>query len=126
VELVASELEAVIAVTQASGGESLEPDVVFDVRRRHDDARGLCGFEHDALERAQARRIEVLELPDSIDGDAVELTRTAEGTTLAIDDMRSVGKIDALEARGEHEGPEYVVRAERLDANLWEIHAAAL
>jgi hypothetical protein len=74
----------------------------------------------------QARRIEVLQLPGSLDGDSIELTRTADGTTLAIDDMRSVGKIPELERRGEREGPEYVVRAERLDGDLWEIHAGAL
>jgi hypothetical protein len=88
--------------------------------------RARAARQNETLWAVQARRIEVLELPDDLDGDAIELTRTADGSTLAIDDMRSIGKIPALEARGEHEGPEYAVRAERLDGNLWEIHAAAL
>ena len=106
--------------------QSLEPLASAVEQALRPPYRARAARQGETLWAVQARRIEVLELPDSIDGDEVELTHTADGTTLAIDDMRSVGKIGALEARGEHEGPEYVVRGERLDGNLWEIHAAAL
>ena len=106
--------------------QSLEPlaNAVEQVLRA--PYRAPAARQNETLWAVQARRIEVLQLPDAIDGDAIELTRTADGTTLAIDDMRSVGRLPVLEQRGEQEGPEYVVRAERLDGDLWEIHAAAL
>ena len=74
----------------------------------------------------QARRIEVLELPDAPGGDVIDLTRTADGVTLAVDGQRIFGSLPSLEERGEREGAEYAVRAERLDGDLWEIRAAAL
>jgi hypothetical protein len=106
--------------------QSLEPlaNAVEQVLRAPYRAR--AARQNETLWAVQARRIEVLQLPDAVEGDAIELTRTSDGTTLSIDDMRSVGTLPTLERRGEQEGPEYVVRAERLDGDLWEIHAAAL
>jgi len=80
----------------------------------------------ETLWAVQARRIEVLELRDAPGGDAIEVTRTADGTTLTIDDARTFGSLPALEERGAREGVEYTVRAERLDGDLWEVRAAAL
>jgi hypothetical protein len=80
----------------------------------------------ESLWAVQARRIEVIALPDGPAGDELELTHTAEGTTLVIDDARQFGSIPALEARGERAGREYTVRAERLDGDLWEVRAAPL
>ena len=74
----------------------------------------------------EASRIEVLELPDAPGGDVIDLTRTADGVTLAVDGQRIFGSLPSLEERGEREGAEYAVRAERLDGDLWEIRAAAL
>jgi len=80
----------------------------------------------DALWAIEARRIEVVELLDAPDGDAIDLTHTVDGTTVAVDDQRIFGSVPALEQRGEREGPEYTVHAERLDRDLWEVRAAAL
>jgi hypothetical protein len=74
----------------------------------------------------EATRIEVLALPEAPAGDAIDLTRTAEDTTLAVDGQQIFGSLPALEERGEREGAEYAVHAERLDGDLWEIRAAAL
>jgi hypothetical protein len=74
----------------------------------------------------EASRIEVLEVPDAPSGDAIDLTRTAEGTILAVDGQQIFGSLPALEERGEREGADYTVHAERLDGDLWEIRAAAL
>jgi hypothetical protein len=106
--------------------QSLEPLASALEQTLHPPYRARAARQRESLWVVQARRIEVLQLPDELDGDTIELSHTADGTTLVLDDMRSVGKIPALERRGEHEGPEYVVRAERLDGDLWEIHAAAL
>jgi hypothetical protein len=108
------------------GPDEVEPLAAAVGQTLNGPFRARAARQSDDLWAVQARRIEVLELPGSLDGDTIELTRTAEGTTLSIDEMRSVGKIPALERRGEHEGPEFVVRAERLDGDLWEIRAEVL
>jgi hypothetical protein len=63
----------------------------------------------------QARRIEVREIPNQA-GDSLELT--SEG--LQIDGRRVFGSVKELEGLGD------VVRAERLDGDLWEVRASAL
>jgi hypothetical protein len=63
----------------------------------------------------QARRIEVREIPDRA-GDSLELT--SEG--LSVDGQRVFGSVRELEGLGD------VVRAERLDGDLWEVRASAL
>jgi hypothetical protein len=64
----------------------------------------------------QAKRIEVVEIRDGPAGDAIELS--ADG--VLVDGERVFGSVPALENRGD------VVRAERLDGDLWEIQAGSL
>jgi hypothetical protein len=64
----------------------------------------------------QARRIEVVEIPDGPGGDTIEV---APGSLL-VDGERAFGSIPQLEQLGD------VVRAERLDGDLWEVQIAAL
>ena len=87
-------------------------------------ARGVRRGE--SMWAVEASRIEVLELPDAPGGDVIDLSRTAEGTILAVEGQQIFGSVPALEERGEREGAEYAVHAERLDGDLWEIRAAAL
>jgi hypothetical protein len=87
-------------------------------------ARGVRRGE--SLWAVEASRIEVLALPDAPSGDAIDLARTEEGTTLAVDGQQIFGSLPALEERGEREGADYAVHAERLDGDLWEIRVAAL
>ena len=87
-------------------------------------ARGVRRGE--SLWAVEASRIEVLALPDAPGGDAIDLTHTEEGTILAVDGQQIFGSLPALEQRGEREGADYAVHAERLDGDLWEIRAAAL
>lgn len=88
--------------------------------------RARATRQRDTLWAVQGRRIEVLELRDDLEGDTIDVTHTAEGTTLTVDDARTFGSLPALEERGAREGREYSVHAERLDGGLWEIRAAAL
>ncbi len=81
---------------------------------------------HESLWAIEAKKIEVLSLPDAPGGDAIDLTRTADGTTYAVDEQRIFGSLPALVERGEREGPEYTVHADRLDGDLWEVRASAL
>jgi hypothetical protein len=106
--------------------DSLEPLAAAVERALQPPYRARAARQRESMWAVQARRIEVLEIRDGPAGDAIEVTRTADGTTLAVDDAREFGSIPLLEQRGEKEGPEYVVRAERLDGDLWEVRAAAL
>lgn len=72
-----------------------------------------------------ARRIEVVEA-QSLVGDEAELAVTREGRLLRVDGRTVLGSAPALERAGEGRGSEYVVRARRLDGNLWEVETAAL
>jgi hypothetical protein len=87
-------------------------------------ARGVRRGE--TLWAVEAKRIEVLSIPDAPGGDTIDLTQTADGTTVAVDEQRIFGSVPVLAERGEREGPEYTVHAERLDDDLWEVRAAAL
>ena len=88
--------------------------------------RARAARQSETLWAVQARRIEVLRIPDGPEGDEIELTHTADGTTYTVDDARQFGTVPALEERGAREGAEYTVHAERLDGDLWEIRATAL
>jgi hypothetical protein len=73
-----------------------------------------------------ARRIEVAEVPEEVDGDEVDLTVYDGEKVLRIDGERSFGSIRSLEELAAKRFPSYVLRAERLDGVLWEVVVAAL
>ena len=105
---------------------SLEPLASAVERELRPPYRARGARQNATLWAIQAKRIEVVQIPDGPEGDTIELTHTADGTTLAVDDMTHFGSVRELEERGAREGPEYTVRAERLDGDLWEVRAAAL
>jgi hypothetical protein len=105
---------------------SLEPLAAAVEQALHAPYRARAARQGESLWAVQARRIEVLELPGAPEGDAIDLTHTADGTTVAVDDARIFGSLPALEQRGAREGREYTVHAERLDGDLWEIRASSL
>ncbi len=72
-----------------------------------------------------ANRIAIASLPD-LRGDEAELTSTRDGKVLKVDGRTTLGSARGLERLGEAEGTEYVVRAARLDGDLWEVEATAL
>jgi hypothetical protein len=80
----------------------------------------------ETLWAVEAKRIEVLRIPEAPEGDTIDLTQTNDGTTLAVDDQRIFGSLPVLAQRGEREGSEYTVHADRLEDDLWEVRAAAL
>jgi len=106
--------------------DSLEPLATAVEQSVRAPYRARAARQGDSLWVIQARRIEVIELPNAPEGDAIDLTRTADGVTLAVDDARIFGSLPHLEERGAREGREYSVHAERLDGDLWEVRAAAL
>jgi hypothetical protein len=106
--------------------EGLEPLAAAVEKELTAPFRARATRQRDTLWAVQGRRIEVLALREGQEGDAIDVTHTAEGTSLTVDDARTFGSLPALEERGAREGREYTVHAERLDGDLWEIRAAAL
>jgi hypothetical protein len=80
-----------------------------------------------ALWAVAATRIEVVEVPEEIGGDEIELAAQADHHTLLVDGDKVFGSVPTLEtlAAGRH-GDAWVVRAVRLDGSLWEVRTAAL
>jgi hypothetical protein len=105
---------------------SLEPLAAAVERELRPPYRARAVRRSEAMWAVEANRIAVVELPDAPGGDAIDVTKTADGTTVAVDEQRIFGSLPELEALGEHEGREYTVHAERLDGDLWEVRAAAL
>jgi hypothetical protein len=80
----------------------------------------------DALSWGVAARRIVLVTEPGLDGEEAQLAVSREGRTLTIDGVERVARAPALEAAGAAEGDEFVVRARRIDGDLWEIETAAL
>lgn len=71
------------------------------------------------------RKIDVVDLP-GLAGDEAELAVTAADRVLRVDGRPTLAPAPALERAGERRGSEYVVRARRIDGELWEVEASAL
>lgn len=71
-----------------------------------------------------ATRIRVEEF--RAEGDELELAVTDLEATLTVDGEPTFGSVPALERLGEAEGSTYVVRAARLDGDLWEVQSHPL
>jgi hypothetical protein len=106
--------------------ESLEGLAAAVERELRPPYRARAARQSDDLWAVQARRIEVIELPNAPDGDTIDLARGEEGTELRVDGERVFGSLPALEERGAREGRDFAVHAERLDGDLWELRASAL
>lgn len=78
----------------------------------------------DEVWAVAARRVEVAEF--EADGEEIELVSNEGTLTLTVDGERPFGTIPELERLGASEGDSYVVRARRLDGNLWEVNASPL
>jgi hypothetical protein len=72
-----------------------------------------------------AQRIRVLEVR-GLHGDEAELTNVGGVRELVVDGTRTLHSAPALAQAGEAEGREFVVRAHRLDGDLWEVEATPL
>lgn len=78
--------------------------------------RARAARQRDDLWAVQAKRIRVVKLRNPPEGDTIELTRDG----LVVDGERAFGSVPELEGLGD------VVRAERLDGDLWEVTASPL
>jgi hypothetical protein len=71
-----------------------------------------------------ANRIRVVEVPEPIEGDELELSVADGNRTLVVDGNPGFGRIPTLERLSDDES--FVVRAERLDGDLWEVKVSPL
>lgn len=72
-----------------------------------------------------ANRIVVVEAPE-LSGEEVEYVVTRSGWTLHVDGETVLRRARSLERAVPEQGPEYVVRASRIDGDLWEAEVSAL
>lgn len=93
--------------------QTIEPPYRAEAVRRQDDVWAVA-----------ARRVEVVRF--EADGELVELVATDAGRTLTVDGERAFGSVPELERVGGSQGESYVVRARRLEGDLWEIEADPL
>lgn len=95
--------------------QHVEPPYRVVARRGEDDVWSVA-----------ARVIDVLELEFS-GGDEIELSSVGGTLDVRVDGEPWSGHIPALEHAGEAaDGEDYVVQAERLDGDLWEVRASPL
>jgi hypothetical protein len=73
-----------------------------------------------------ARRIDVLELDEPVDGDELSLTVHEGARELLVDGRPAFGSVRGLERWAADRFDSYALTAERLDGDLWEVRAAPL
>ena len=73
-----------------------------------------------------ARRIEVLELPEHLEGDELELVVNEDGRQLTLDRERLAERVPELEQLAPATPDGYVVRATHLDGPVWEVTVSPL
>ena len=80
------------------------------------------GLRQDAdVWSVAAKRVQVAEVPEHVEGDEIQLVVTDETRTLVVDDMPSSASIPSLEAFAAKQFGSFVLRASRLDDLLWEV-----
>jgi hypothetical protein len=80
------------------------------------------GLRQDAdVWSVAAKRVQVVEVPEHVDGDELQLAITDETRTLIVDDLPSSASVPSLEAFAAEQFGSFVVHASRLDDTLWEV-----
>ena len=80
------------------------------------------GLRQDAdVWSVAAKRVQVVEVPEHVEGDEIQLVVTDETRTLVVDDMPSSASIPSLEAFAAEQFGSFVLHASRLDDVLWEV-----
>jgi hypothetical protein len=115
-----------VLVDEEAGDASLEPlaDAVEETLAPPYRAYGVR--RTDAVWAVGARRIEVVDLRPDVEGETIELTCVGDERTLLVDGGRAFGRIPQLEAAAEARGPDYALRASRLEGSLWELDVTPL
>jgi hypothetical protein len=75
---------------------------------------------------AAANGIEVVELPEGVRGDTIELASRDGERELTVDGEPSLAPLPTLEQFAAARSEDYVARAERIDGDLWDVRVSAL
>ena len=73
-----------------------------------------------------AEAIDIVELGEEVEGDQIELTVRGGERTLIVDGRPAFGSLRELERLGEERGDDFVVRAARVDGDLWDVRVHPL
>lgn len=114
-----------LLVDSEEGDEPLAPLADAVERELRPPYRARAVRQAGELWAIAARRIEVVRLQDG-PGDALELSVRGGERQLVVDGVRAFGGMPELEALGDAHHREYVVRAERLDEDWWEVRVDPL
>lgn len=116
--------DGTLLIEEEQGDATVEPFATAIEQKLAPPYRARGARQTDVLWAVSARQIETARF--EAEGERIELSETADGKVLRVDGMPVFGTIPALEQLGEPAGPAYVVHAQRLDADLWEVRVAAL
>jgi hypothetical protein len=109
-----------VIVEEEQGDVALAPLADAIERELQPPYRARAVRQSAELWAVGARSIDVIRLPGR-DGERLELSVRAGERTLSVDGAREFGSIPELETLGEGRHADYVVRAERLDGDWWEV-----
>jgi len=109
-----------VLVDEEEGDEELAPLADAIERELEPPYRAQAVRQSADLWAVAARSIEVVRLPRR-EGDAIELSKRGDDRTLTVDGTREFGTVQELEAIASQRHDDYVVRAERLDGDWWEV-----
>jgi hypothetical protein len=97
------------------------PDPIADAVTVPAPYRALATREGGAVWSVSVQRVAVVEVPEEIPGDDVEVVVDEEGRGLWIDDEEAEGEIPSLESFGAERFDSFSLHARRLDETLWEV-----
>jgi hypothetical protein len=87
-------------------------------------AQAVRADEHGWTVAAEA--IDVVELSRELEGEELELTVRGGERMLLVDGAPAFGDTEELERLGQERGDDYVVRASRVDGDLWDVRVLPL
>lgn len=87
--------------------------------------RALATRKSETVWAVAANKIVVAELSDEIGGDTVEIAVQEGAQTVLVDGAETFGSLRSLEALAAGL-PAYVIRADRIDGDLWEVEVSPL
>jgi hypothetical protein len=82
--------------------------------------------DEGGLWRVAANRIDVIEVPEEIDGNTLDLVAQGDERTLLVDELPTWVEVPTLEAFARERHQDFVLHAERLDGELWAVRVNAL
>jgi hypothetical protein len=80
----------------------------------------------DEVWAVAARRTEIVELPEDVEGDEIDIAVRDDQRTVVVDGEQAFGSIPQLERLGYDRHEAFVIHAERLDDRLFEVRVAPL